>query len=160
MTRLNSGENVWAAESAELVAIATDGTWAHAADDLATLAADVATARGPVDVFDRSGNRYTPVFDDDGRLRDLEKIPGAAANPGLVRERLVEVVRHVRQWLRNRGEPTDLVPSVDGFITGAAISLGAVLGAFYLSPDNRGGHVHNPGDFWHNALHRAGWNHD
>jgi hypothetical protein len=137
-------------EPAGFLAITRQNTWAHSAARVEELADTISgEPKSPLEFFDDTGQPQLATFDGDGRLIQLE--PTGQADSDEVLRRLEAVITFVVAFLRERGEPLDDVPQ---FFSGQG--LRARMRDVHFT---RSG-PHDPGGFFHNALHRAGRDHD
>jgi hypothetical protein len=134
---------------ATFVAVSAGNTWAHSAADVDELAATLAGAPPDLEFFDVDGVPQIPEYDDEGRLAKLE--PTGTADPDAVLRRIEAVVAHVVAFLEEAGEPLTGIPRIP-----SATGLPARARDVHFT--GRG--PHDPRGFFHNALHRAGVDHD
>ncbi|MFC6016446.1 hypothetical protein ACFP2T_09565 [Plantactinospora solaniradicis] len=160
-----------------IVAVASDDTFAHTYPDLRALREDPIMApdsdhRNDLEFFDVNGRRLLPVFGPTRKLTELRESAGEA-DPGLLQRRLAAVVRHAANHLRAHPELTEpfgLTPeaAIATLPRPEAESLAETLAAFphQDQPQIRAtwwqprtvAYAHQ-GNYFHNALHAAGWTH-
>jgi hypothetical protein len=137
-------------EPAGFLAINRQNTWAHSATRVEELADTIfGEPKGPLEFFDDTGRPQAATWDGDGRLIQLE--PVGPAEPDEALRRLEAVITFVVTFLQQRGEPVDEVPRFFG-----GQGLRARMRDVHFTRNG----PHDPGGFFHNALHRAGRDHD
>jgi|GEM_PF-2338816 hypothetical protein len=149
------------------IVIASDNSFAHAYDSVADMLVDKNIgAKGGLEFFDRAGRRLAPVFSHAWELEGLEPTLDDP-DPELVQARLQAVVQHVGDYIRRHPD----VVAGSGLSVEAAIAALPKIGAGTLAEDAAqfpgarpaasGGSIRlmDPGGWFHNALHAAGWTH-
>jgi hypothetical protein len=134
---------------ANLCLIATDDTWAHAAVDVDDVNQALAGLGRPVDAYDTRGRPLELVRAADGRVIEL-RATGEPPDLGTVTARLGRVLTFVREYAKQQGESTEMIPQL-GLLTGRDLEQYYVHFAFVPPGD-----LTDDGSWWHNLLHKAG----
>lgn len=146
-----------------IVAIAHDDTWAHVYPTINVLRMHDDTESAPLgamEFFDPAGARLACQFDPHWRLVALH--PAGDPDPGRLQGRARTVVRHLDDYLRKHPEVAKSIPNLPDDIGDrlrklAESDLDTILVAIELPGQVR---PLDSGGWFHNALHKAGWDHD
>lgn len=149
------------------IVIASDNSFAHAYGSVPEMLSEKdlgAKSQGALEFFDLAGRRLAPIFSDAWELEGL--LPTLDdPDPELVQARLQAVVQHVREYIRRNPD----VIADSGLTLEAALARLPQVGTGTLAQDAAqfpggeplGGGIRlmDRGNYFHNALHAAGWTH-
>ncbi|MEU7800740.1 hypothetical protein AB0B10_15860 [Micromonospora arborensis] len=151
-----------------IVAIASDDTFAHVYSNARQMIedgfGDADTRRGALEFFSAAGAQLVPVFGPAWQLVDLRDSRDEA-DADRLHQRLAAVVDHVVAYLRKNPE----FVKASGLTLDEALlqlprpaeqDLAHVLTLFpHYIDDGNAIRPLSRGNYWHNALHAAGWTH-
>jgi len=149
------------------IVLASDNSFAHAYGSVTEMLTEKdlgGKAQGAVEFFDLAGRRLAPVLSDSWELEGL--VPTLDdPDPELVQARLQAVVQHVREYIRrNPDVVADSGMSLEAALEGLPQVGGGTLAqdaAHFPGGEPLGGGMRlmTRGNYFHNALHAAGWTH-